>query len=321
MEYYLYKHTRLDTNIIFYIGISKKLKGNTSRQKYRRAYSKSRNFIWRNIVNKTPYRIDIIEERETLKEILELETILIKQYGRIVNKTGTLANLIEESSQIPKKLREVSKEKAKLLKKKTYKYTLLGDYIEEFESLTEAAKSVNLSPTDLSNSMNKRNFSSGGYIWSYKKQDKIDSLFKSKELNKRESRKTGVIRQYDIFGNHIKDWWSLKELVITLKIKSSKFRNVLSGISSSSNGYLWCYAGEEDKILNNIKKYRLIVFDKDLNKIGEYLNIREAEVNLNLSLNTISVYFQRQEKHPKYIFYDNKRKSYNENSFKKLKNE
>lgn len=42
-NYYIYKHTRLDTNEIFYIGISKT-------KNYKRAFDKSkRSIFWKNI--------------------------------------------------------------------------------------------------------------------------------------------------------------------------------------------------------------------------------------------------------------------------------
>ena len=53
-EYYLYRHIRLDTNRVFYIGIGKS-------RCYSRAKSKlDRNKHWINITRKTDYAIEII---------------------------------------------------------------------------------------------------------------------------------------------------------------------------------------------------------------------------------------------------------------------
>jgi len=51
---YLYRHIRLDKNEPFYIGIG-------SDENYERAYNNhNRSIFWKNIINKTPYEIEII---------------------------------------------------------------------------------------------------------------------------------------------------------------------------------------------------------------------------------------------------------------------
>ena len=83
---YVYRHRRLDNNKIFYIGIGKK----------RRAYAAAgRNNIWKKIVNKTDYKIEIIQENLSREDANELEIFLISIYGRIDINTGTLANMTD----------------------------------------------------------------------------------------------------------------------------------------------------------------------------------------------------------------------------------
>lgn len=70
----VYKHTRLDKNEIFYIGIGKTEK---------RAYSLlNRNKHWYNIVSKTEYKIDILHENLSWEEACKKEIELIAFYGR-----------------------------------------------------------------------------------------------------------------------------------------------------------------------------------------------------------------------------------------------
>lgn len=69
----VYRHRRLDTNKIFYIGI-----GND-----KRPYSKhNRNKHWKNIVNKTDYSVEIISNNLSLEDACELEIFLIQEYGK-----------------------------------------------------------------------------------------------------------------------------------------------------------------------------------------------------------------------------------------------
>lgn len=63
---------------------------------YRRAFSsKNRNRIWRGVVSKTRYDVEIIWETTDKKEVFEKEKEFIRLYGRRDSKTGVLANLTD----------------------------------------------------------------------------------------------------------------------------------------------------------------------------------------------------------------------------------
>jgi hypothetical protein len=82
----VYRHIRLDTNKVFYIGMGS----------LKRAYTKDsskRNIIWNRIVNKTKYNVEILAQNLSWENACELEEFLISLYGRIDLKTGTLCNL------------------------------------------------------------------------------------------------------------------------------------------------------------------------------------------------------------------------------------
>jgi len=87
-----YKHYRLDTQEVFYVGI-----GDSERP-----YSDdSRNPHWHHIVNKVGYRIEIIKENLTWEDACEWEISEIKQIGRCDLGLGPLVNLTDggEGSQ------------------------------------------------------------------------------------------------------------------------------------------------------------------------------------------------------------------------------
>jgi len=71
---YVYKHNRLDTGEVFYIGI-----GSTES---RMSSKRSRNKYWHNIVKKHGMSIEIIEENLTWDEACDLEKYWIAYYGR-----------------------------------------------------------------------------------------------------------------------------------------------------------------------------------------------------------------------------------------------
>jgi len=90
--FYLYQHTRLDTNSVFYIGISR----HNKKFKYKRAAQKDkRNSIWKNIVSKIDFKYKILLESDDINIIKAKEIELIAHYGKIKYKTGCLANITD----------------------------------------------------------------------------------------------------------------------------------------------------------------------------------------------------------------------------------
>ena len=80
----LYRHIRLDKNEPFYIGIGINEK---------RAYDLKRNNIWKSIVKKTEYIVEIVYHHNDINFIKIKEEEFIKLYGRIDKNSGTLANM------------------------------------------------------------------------------------------------------------------------------------------------------------------------------------------------------------------------------------
>jgi hypothetical protein len=86
---YLYRHIRLDKNEPFYIGIG-------SDENYERAYNNhNRSIFWKNIINKTPYEIEIILDDLTWEEAYQKEIEFIALYGRVNLNLGSLVNLTD----------------------------------------------------------------------------------------------------------------------------------------------------------------------------------------------------------------------------------
>lgn len=100
-HHYLYAHIRPDTNEVFYIGVGTKPKKYSNYgTEYRRAYSKSkkaRNFLWFKIFIKNNHKrtVIILHESTNLSYIKQLEREYVKFYGKIIDKTGTLTNLVD----------------------------------------------------------------------------------------------------------------------------------------------------------------------------------------------------------------------------------
>jgi hypothetical protein len=102
---YVYRHIRLDTNETFYVGIGRYLK---------RAFTtKGRNSHWNNIVNKTNFQVEILEQNLSWEDACDREKYWIKNFGRFDLKEGNLVNKTEggegvngHSDELKKILRE-----------------------------------------------------------------------------------------------------------------------------------------------------------------------------------------------------------------------
>lgn len=178
-NYCIYRHIRLDKNEVFYIGIgcNKRSHDKSNRSKH-----------WKNIVSKTNYEIQVLKFDLSWKDACELEKILIDYYGRKDLKTGLLINMTDGgegsvkavvSKETRLKLSKVHKNKKQSsdhIKKRTN--SLIGRKLssehklklslakkgivsnsskkiinintnEIYDSITDAARSINMKTTTL----------------------------------------------------------------------------------------------------------------------------------------------------------------------------
>jgi hypothetical protein len=105
----VYRHIRLDSNKVFYIGIGTEY----------RAYSKHhRNNWWKKVVNKTDYKVEILYNNLTKDLACELEIFLIEIYGRKDLNKGDLVNMTDGGEGTVNKSEEVRKKISENLKGK-----------------------------------------------------------------------------------------------------------------------------------------------------------------------------------------------------------
>tara|TARA_R110000868_G_scaffold92281_5_gene256003 strand:- start:265 stop:846 length:582 start_codon:yes stop_codon:yes gene_type:complete len=187
-KYYMYRHIRLDTNQIFYIGIGKKRKvhSNTIPSEYERAFSTKRTEYWKNITNKVGYKIEIMLETNDEELIREKEIEFISLYGRKDLNKGTLINLTdggdgqlntkfskERNEKVSQALRKRirSKETFEKISKAKYKQIIaLKNNIEikEYQSLTAASIDLSISIAAISKALKNDKYTARGFKWKYK---------------------------------------------------------------------------------------------------------------------------------------------------------
>ena len=181
------------------------------------------------------FRKEILEYCSSVGEMEIKETYWINKYNALKDplfynlednrKRGTnpFQNKTEEEKQIIYKKRG---EKQKGISK-------IGNIKPKPEGFSEAQKQrfKNRGPRSEESKIKQSESTKG------KKQNQIIKNWVHSEYSKT----FRPILQFDLFGNFIKEWDSIKEASFSLKINRRNITNNLINISKSANGYTWKY--------------------------------------------------------------------------------
>lgn len=270
-KFYVYEHIRSDNQKVFYIGIGTQQKGS---KKYDRAFhlnKSKRNSIWWDIFIECSKSIciSIIYESDNIEEIRLKEVELIAKYGKIYDKTGCLANILD-GGQINENGKGIS----------ILQYDLDGNFIKEFKDIYQACQVVECSTKNIYNCCVKKTGSARGFIWRYKTNNyptKIER-YNTPRLKR--------IYQFDINGNFIKEYLSSEIAERELNIDSGSIKKVCYKQRKLAGGFIWSY----DKKVNPFNGYKNFVnidkYSLDGQFIKSYDNIAEARKELNLTTST-----------------------------------
>lgn len=194
--YYVYTHTRLDTNQVFYVGLGKVLERyknvKSKYNYYKRAYTNQyRNQYWKNIVNKAKYEITIVLETNDSEVVKEKEIELISFYGRKDLGLGTLCNLTD-GGEGSLNVSEETREKLRKISVNRYKsfytiYKISGDILEEKISYAELLRKYCIAGNTLISYVNNKTIFKKDYvIIKYGEDYKIEE-FKKLHSNKKQN--------------------------------------------------------------------------------------------------------------------------------------
>lgn len=130
-----------------------------------------------------------------------------------------------------------SKNMSDLFSIKIYQYSLNGEYIDEFNSLSSAGKLLGVSAANISVSAKDNGIkSSGRYLWSYKKVERLPAYNSNSGKHK-----IKIVYQYDLMGNFIKEWGSTILAGNTLGFNYKNISLVCKGNRKSAGGFKWSY--------------------------------------------------------------------------------
>jgi hypothetical protein len=146
-KHYLYTHTRLDTDEIFYVGIGTKYNHNKDYTRAK-AIGSQRNIIWRGITSRTDFKINIVFENDSYQFIKGKEIELIAKHGQIIKQNGTLCNLTNGGDGL------LGVRNYDIIKP-VYLYRSNGEFYKEFEAYADCNKYLKITKSSIYLSIDK----------------------------------------------------------------------------------------------------------------------------------------------------------------------
>lgn len=179
-----------------------------------------------------------IDYEKVLQEFQEGKTI--KEIAEKYNHSARGIGLVLESMGVP--LQERMKNCYKSNMKKISQYSLVGKYLQSYNSIKEAAEKNNISASMIGETANNKRQSAGGYIWKfYTNEEDI-------KVNITRSRKDYHVIQYDFQGNFIAEYISATEAARINQWSTGaagNIRQACNGKRNKAQGYKWKWAKQE----------------------------------------------------------------------------
>lgn len=109
--------------------------------------------------------------------------------------------------------------------KKVYQYSNVGLFIKEYKSVSYAGRGNKIDPSKISKSC-LTGHSAGGFLWSYEKMDEYPLTLQEKILGKKIYGDKNPVVQYDLNGNPLFIYSSIRK---TSKVLNSKYQSLMRG--------------------------------------------------------------------------------------------
>ena len=251
--YKVYKYTNLINGKI-YIGQTigdLKYRAGYNGYKYRKCpyfYNAIQKYGWDN------FTVEILQDNLTREQANEFEIKYIKYFN---SQDPNIGYNISDGGNTNS-----------VLRKKVYQYTLDGQFIKEWESLSDANRYYNTHSIEV---INKR--SCMGYQWKYEKFEKIPPISNPNNTGKQKK-----VYKYDLDGNFICEYNSINEAA-RLNGNSIAFKHISSCCNNkrkSAIGFRWSFILVDklpnDDRIKRIVKHKIAKINPITNEIIELFN-------------------------------------------------
>lgn len=266
---WIYKEIEFDFQP-FYVGKGKRFRINHHLHPAQLNKNTIKNNIIKAIIKETgvlPFHYKIYEGL-TFEESNEIEMDIILHFGRINLSNGILSNMtdggegfrniiITDESKVNMSRSAKNHDRShgnNGMSKIVEKFDLDDNFLERFNSLREAAESINKDFKNISSCCRGKSKSAYGFKWKYIGKS-YNPPIKSESIEKRKK-----VYQYDLEGNYINEYESQSEASRITKI--NHISCVCLGKLNFSGGYQWRYEKSNKinpitfELTRNITRYK-----------------------------------------------------------------
>ena len=160
---------------------------------------------------------------------------------------------------------------------KIYCYTLDGNFLGEYESITDASTKTKTNVKSIRKCAEELYFRGGKYKWSFEKYQKLEesSVLPSKTK----------VYQYDREGTFITMFESMLDAAASVNAKNtSSISNCASGRRNEAHGYRWSYTKEITLATRLAKNIPVLQYSLDGEFLNEYKSALKAAESLGKSI-------------------------------------
>lgn len=126
--------------------------------------------------------------------------------------------------------------------KKIYQYNKnTGEYIQEFNSLSEASRLVGINISNLSAVLRGKRKFTGGFAWSYTKTENIFTDHETLQYYVQDGHSKKVFQYNKTNGDFIQMFFSVLEASLATSICKTSIASNARGEQKSAGGYCWSY--------------------------------------------------------------------------------
>lgn len=168
---------------------------------------------------------------------LWLSNLSIKEIAQQLDCSPKTVRIALNSYGISGKER-ISKSAGKYHSFPIYQYTMNGEFLSSYNSISEAEKITNISHTNIIKVLQNKRRSAGDYRWSKEKVEKLPIYIYQSE------NKIKVVKQYTLEGLFLKEFSSASQAAIAVTGKpdgGSAIGKVCKGQARTAYGYRWSY--------------------------------------------------------------------------------
>lgn len=165
--------------------------------------------------------------------------------------------------------------------KKVYQYSLNGYFIKEWECGMDIERALGFDAGNINACCNGKNHTSCGYLWSFKKYNKITEYIDNRSVMLN-------IRQYDLKGNFIRLYTDFSDINICYpEYKAANIYSCCKENSKSAYGFIWSLEDLVDKIKDIIVDINTRVKINQLDEFGHvintYVSYKDAETQTEVN--------------------------------------